>query len=864
MKDRNGRTPLMGATKRDHINVMKGLLQYDDGAQVNTVDNDGKTPLSVAIEKDSLESVKVLIPFAAKAAPKERIVELQSGSHGKDDLANALSWALADFHRQEIVRTLLTYNETEEEKKWAQNQSLIEWAALSLRPGVLWWLIAASPRNSETKAFIDSAMKHFDQHKQRDMQSGAANVRRGKVKTKSREKSTTEDTDYQKGAVILNRDEALREDVYDILRDPPFAQFYKDAMPLATPKSSCATGGFDAYVVGFFRDENTSSTIRRVRGVQETVYQDGPKKILKDATDHEIQHMKRFAGSQSISETIYDDENRRFAWIHLPATNIEWMEHLFLQIAQTDTMIGDDYLELKSFLKQTWFEIPDRISKSRIMKPQFVKRERNGTTAKKLNKNSSGESCEANQENVTQDTRKAQSQAEGNQENTARETHTQGSSNTKTAKGATDESKSIASSAVYMPFSSFSTHFWRVSPKEGPNQNVLPSPYDQYLLERLEKAQRKYEELMPVPQDNPVSQYPVFHGCPTLDEAYYHFDADSESRSEEEYRNRSQVVTKQLNGNAKHEEQFRIDQVQLLPILRVNQIWIWTIADKWLISAASHPVDDVEQLWVDGFLDHLNKAEGAQYLPSTVEEMRNEITTYCIGSYERRRVYKDLSYNDIGKGNFISGLSVRQVFSNYINFIGREETRLFNTVRDLTKTKKTENDKTDTDKERENGGKHDEKIRGAMIIAQNLLSDVKDVRDELNILQWIADCKEVVQRKMLTDDSKPSDLPASYILKDIRRMEQLASRIQEAVNSTLSLLQNEIATFEAEESVKQGKESVKQGKEAMRQGNTIMAFTLVTVLFVGFSIYRGDGRIANDVLLDTNGIPYLTVHHGGR
>lgn len=79
---------------------------------------------------------------------------------------------------------------------------------------------------------------------------------------------------------------------------------------------------------------------------------------------------------------------------------------------------------------------------------------------------------------------------------------------------------------------------------------------------------------------------PVIHGCPTLDEAYYHFAEDKVSKDDQEYRNRNQVVTKQLNNEnprnqAPNQRLLESEvKVESLPILRVNQIWIWTIANS--------------------------------------------------------------------------------------------------------------------------------------------------------------------------------------------------------------------------------------------------------------------------------------------
>jgi cobalamin biosynthesis protein CobT len=45
------------------------------------------------------------------------------------------------------------------------------------------------------------------------------------------------------------------------------------------------------------------------------------------------------------------------------------------KIAFADTgIIREHYSEIKSFLKSTWFQIPDQQAKSRIMRPRFAER----------------------------------------------------------------------------------------------------------------------------------------------------------------------------------------------------------------------------------------------------------------------------------------------------------------------------------------------------------------------------------------------------------------------------------------------------------------------------------------------------------
>lgn len=106
---------------------------------------------------------------------------------------------------------------------------------------------------------------------------------------------------------------------------------------------------------------------------------------------------------------------------------------------------------------------------------------------------------------------------------------------------------------------------------------------------------------------------------------------------------------------------------------------------------------------------------------------------------------------------------------------GRKETDLFDRIRNSSKTGDAKK-KTATDKKR-----REKAIKEAINTAVELFGEVKDVRDELDILQWIATYQRSVQKKLFKKDVPEPDLIASHVLKDISLMEQRASRIQEAV-----------------------------------------------------------------------------------
>ena len=77
------------------------------------------------------------------------------------------------------------------------------------------------------------------------------------------------------------------------------------------------------------------------------------------------------------------------------------------------------------------------------------------------------------------------------------------------------------------------------------------------------------------------------HRSPTLDEWYYHFGKGEKSQEDKDHRNVTQVVTKFANiddesiegqGNNKAEQ----GKPDKWTVLRVNQLWIWTLADSKL------------------------------------------------------------------------------------------------------------------------------------------------------------------------------------------------------------------------------------------------------------------------------------------
>ncbi|KAF4490740.1 hypothetical protein CGGC5_v002443 [Colletotrichum fructicola Nara gc5] len=204
--------------------------------------------------------------------------------------------------------------------------------------------------------------------------------------------------------------------------------------------------------------------------------------------------------------------------------------------------------------------------------------------------------------------------------------------------------------------------------------------------------------------------------------------------------------------------------------------------------------------------------------------MSKVIVNYCIGAYERKRKRSVMTKGPVStqanaqqNGLPKEERSIRQIFSDSINEIGRKESSLFNQAYGHHHLSSNRED-------RKNKGKSTEQTMGHLSstlgkVARQLC-DIKDIRDELNILKTVATFQRKVQYQM-AGPSANGDLETDYILSDIREMDRFAEQTQEAVKTTLTLVESDIANL--------------QGMEAVKQGKIVLIFTLVTVWFLPLS-----------------------------
>lgn len=129
----------------------------------------------------------------------------------------------------------------------------------------------------------------------------------------------------------------------------------------------------------------------------------------------------------------------------------------------------------------------------------------------------------------------------------------------------------------------------------------------------------------------------------------------------------------------------------------------------------------------------------------------------------------------------------------------------------------------------------------------DLLAEIKDIRDELDILKMVLrhqenllpdlqkaittlyhDDRSLGAIRKVTRTFEEQEKTISNPLKDIERMEEQAKRIYESIRDLLDLKQKHANAFEA-------RFAREQALGAQRQGQTIMVFTIVTVIFLPLS-----------------------------
>ena len=384
----------------------------------------------------------------------------------------------------------------------------------------------------------------------------------------------------------------------------------------------------------------------------------------------------------------------------------------------------------------------------------------------------------------------------------------------------------------------------------GPNHPIHQTSPDELLI-------RAYLQL-------PVSK---LHPRRTLDQSFYRtIDTD--------FRDKTQVVYRyaQQHGSAQ----------EPLKVLMVDQLWMWIVGDLVLTSFPQRwrqPREDPLNV-LESTLEEINSNAAEQV--ENIYDLAVMIGGRCFGTFDRSSITRD-------------GSRFLDMFESSIGVAMDKETTLFSQFKDasqqvsldlqrrqqslqraehlghITATKGEEEIVWETSKDvRAHSHQKERAIQTLLDIGleTELLSEVKDISDELDMVKMVFDQQNQVldqahaamelilgtkdepqmeagpdaERRKITKRLDQNRRAVEHSVKEIDRMDKQAQRIYKSMCDLLDLKQKyanaieaRYSRIQAEETARQGKEMARQGRETARQGQTLMVFTIATVIFLPLS-----------------------------
>ncbi|KAI1935368.1 hypothetical protein LOZ66_005255 [Ophidiomyces ophidiicola] len=601
---------------------------------------------------------------------------------------------------------------------------------------------------------------------------------------------------------------------------------------------------FNATIVDFYTRDGRVDFFRRLRKVSDIIYNQqsgksqeafGPNAIMTDAR----------STLKSVDPVAYGGKSLQMRWIHLPATNMKWLEDLTLRVFLDKKRNRDDYVSSRKFFRGSWHELRYGVHSSEFMQPSCSKR--------LLPKRSSDET---NKGSVEQKNSKTKSKLA---EDASQKNEPSGKMENKDANNDLVPTDVIALYIAKMPYINFSTSFQRggtiSEDSEDKENNEGPTTKYQSLIETYKKLAESGDERLAI------------HGTRSLDLFYY--------RSKDNLQDQYQVVSRELCGED-------IRNMEWFPVLHVDQLWLWVIDHETIITCATHRNDEFDDPVVERIFKQLRDDQknpnSGRPPPSSARDMALYITQFCI-NFISTLTWKNSAPSD-KKVPTDHGLeSIKDIFRGIIREKGKEEHNLVNVFKNKMENKlndakarknkasrpkpstrgKSEKDQNTTKKKKgkseyfgskasssglqssnkkehiDNKGtspRYEQEVSDwdAICTAACLLHDVRGIRNELTIFRAL-----VVQQKLAWDGLlskgllKTSDTDGpDYILRELDRMCGMTDNIKKSVLDILSLEQSSIGITEAMEASEQSEQSIKQGK-------TLMVFTIVTIVFTPMS-----------------------------
>ncbi|KAI1259585.1 hypothetical protein F5Y18DRAFT_294970 [Xylariaceae sp. FL1019] len=333
-----------------------------------------------------------------------------------------------------------------------------------------------------------------------------------------------------------------------------------------------------------------------------------------------------------------------------------------------------------------------------------------------------------------------------------------------------------------------------------------------------------------------IHSTPPLHPRRTLDQSFYH-GIDTSARDTD------QVVYRYCKRHKKEMKVFMVDQ-----------LWLWVIGKDLVVTCFpqrwDQPKNDPLNV-LDGIIEETN----AKTRPpiQSVYDLAMLITSRCSSMFDRHRL-DDQDYQFL------------DMFENSIGVVTDRESRLFSrfnrasaeSAQWLQRHRRRRMDRlarlNSPDSQQDGDDESPDQFPDALLnigVETSLLAEIKDIRDELNIIMGILDAQlQTVNdlESFVTDElrAEGSRRATDQMVHEIRRrageqkrgLDARQKDISRMDNQAYSLYHNLTDLLDLKQKHSNALEARFAGDQALiaaKQGQTIMVFTIVTIVFLPLS-----------------------------
>ncbi|KAE8443266.1 hypothetical protein EG329_002054 [Mollisiaceae sp. DMI_Dod_QoI] len=361
---------------------------------------------------------------------------------------------------------------------------------------------------------------------------------------------------------------------------------------------------------------------------------------------------------------------------------------------------------------------------------------------------------------------------------------------------------------------------------------------------RLGKAQT-YDEMLI--RAHLATSTVSLHVRRTLDQSFYH-NIDTSSRDQDQVVYRYQLRTK-------GEGEYDIDP----KLIMVDQLWMWVLGKDLIVTAFpqrwQQPKNDPLNV-LDSIIEDINSKTRDPV--KSVYDLAMVITNRCTGVFDRHRMGdEDYQFLDMFESSIGNATDRETVLFKEFNAASAQASQWLSHHRRWHRSSKLlhyDPDAVDKDREKAEEQFHAEKLSRRPFFVDrlldigqetDLLAETKDIRDELNMIAKVLEDQEHVLvnlRDSILDIYQDENIGQQDVKKrfrdqlktieihqkDIVRMDRQAERIYKSITDMLDLKQKHANVFEA-------RFARDQATVGARQSQTIMVFTIVTIIFLPLS-----------------------------